>query len=80
MAWLKDVSDAEMPESLADTVKAQKKHYGTVLNSTRQSAHTPQIVLGSGAMSRGLTRNSKVSKRLSHLLNLRVGSIVGCPF
>ena len=80
MAWLKDVPGDAMPESLADVVKAQTKHYGFVLNSTRQAAHAPQIQLGAGAMSRAFTRNSQISKRLSHLLNLRVGSIVGCPF
>jgi hypothetical protein len=30
-------------------------------------------------MSRGFSRSGKVPARLSHLLNLRVGAIVGCP-
>jgi alkylhydroperoxidase family enzyme len=80
MAWLDDVGDDQMPEMLADTLKTQRKIYGTVLNSTRQVAHVPQIVLGAGDMSRSFSRSQKVPARLAHLLNLRVGSIVGCPF
>jgi hypothetical protein len=80
MAWLEDVDDDQMPEMLADTLKTQRKIYGTVLNSTRQVAHVPHIVLGAGDMSRSFTRSKQVPARLAHLLNLRVGSIVGCPF
>lgn len=80
MAWLKDVPDDEMPVELKDIVVAQEKHYGVVLNSTRAGAHAPHILLGAAAMSRAFTRSKKVSTRLSHLLNLRVGTMVGCPF
>jgi hypothetical protein len=80
MAWLEDVSDEQMPETLADIVKAQIKQYGMVLNSTRQAAHVPHIQRAASDMSRSFTRSRKVPVRLSHLLNLRVGSMVGCPF
>jgi hypothetical protein len=79
MAWLPDVSDEEMPPELHDTVAAQLKAYGVVLNSTRQAAHVPAVALGTGAMSRAFSRSGKVSRRLSLLLNLRVAAIVGCP-
>lgn len=80
MAWLKDVPDEEMPADLKQIAAAQEKQYGTLLTSTRQGAHAPHVVLGATAMSKALSRSGKVSKRLSHLLNLRVGAIVGCPF
>lgn len=80
MAWLKDVPDDEMPAELSDVVKAQNKQYGFVLNTTRQMARVPHIQLGASGMSRSFTRSPKVSRRLAHLLNLRTGSIVGCPF
>lgn len=80
MAWLKDVPDEEMPAELKDIVAAQEKHYGVVLSSTRQGAHAPRVLLGAAEMSKAFSRSRKVPKRLSHLLNLRVGAIVGCPF
>jgi hypothetical protein len=79
MAWLPEVADDEMPQELADTIAAQRTFYGDVLNSTRLNAHAPQIVLGTGAMGRALSRSGRTSKRLAHLLNLRVAAIVGCP-
>ena len=79
MAWLPDVEDDAMAPEVAKLAEAQRASLGTVLNSLRQSAHTPAIATGAAAMSRGFSRSSKVSPRLSHLLNLRVGSIIGCP-
>ncbi len=80
MAWLKDVSDEEMPADLKEIVAAQVKQNGVVLNSARQGAYAPHVLLGAAGMSKALSRSGKVGKRLSHLLNLRVGAIVGCPF
>jgi alkylhydroperoxidase family enzyme len=80
MAWLPDVEDDAFAPDVATMAEAQVKGYGTVLNSLRQTAHTPAIATGASAMSRGLSRSNKTSTRLSHLLNLRVGAIVGCPF
>jgi hypothetical protein len=58
---------------------AQVKAYGTVLNSTRQVAHAPQVALGAAAMSRELSHSRLVPARVAHLVNLRVAAIVGCP-
>jgi len=80
MAWLPGVDDDAMAPEVRQMAEAQIKGYGTVLNSLRMTAHTPAIASGAAAMSRGFTRGSVVSVRLSHLLNLRVGTIVGCPF
>ncbi len=80
MAWLPGVEDDAMASEVAKLAEAQVKAYGTVLNSLRMTAHTPAIASGAAAMSRGFSRSSVVSARLSHLLNLRVGAIVGCPF
>lgn len=80
MPRISDVSDDQMPESLADSVKAQVKTFGHVLNPSRKMAHVPHIALAAGGMGRAFSRTSHVSKRLDHLLNLRVSAIVGCPF
>jgi hypothetical protein len=79
MARLPDVPDDQMPAELADIVRAQIKQYGTVLNSTRQAAHTPPIARETPGMGRALSRSGRIPKRLSALVNLRVAAIVGCP-
>jgi hypothetical protein len=79
VAWLPDVELEAMEPDVAKMAEAQIKAYGTVLNSTRQSAYIPAVAAGAAAMSRGLRRSGKTPARLSHLLNLRVGAIVGCP-
>ena len=80
MAWLPGVDDDAMAPEVTKLAEAQVKGYGTVLNSLRMTAHTPAIATGAAAMSRRFTRGNTVSVRLGHLLNLRVGTIVGCPF
>jgi hypothetical protein len=80
VAWLPDIEEAAMAPEVAEQAQAQIKVYGTVLNSTRQVAYTPVVATSAAAMSRGLGRSGKTPARLSHLLNLRVGAIVGCPF
>lgn len=79
MARQPDVRDEDFPEELREMAAAQRKHYGTVLNSLRQTAHAPRVALGQAAMSRELARSRKIEPRLSYLLNLRVAAIVGCP-
>lgn len=79
MPWIDDVAGDDMPEMLADTVAAQQKHYGTVLNSTRKLANAPYIQLGANDMSKAFSRSRNVPPRIASLLNLRTGSIVGCP-
>lgn len=79
MGRLPDVPDEEMPSELVDMAAAQRRHYGTVLNALRQSAHAPRAALGASAHSRELGRSGMLGPRLSALLNLRVASVVGCP-
>lgn len=79
MAWLPGVPDDEIPDSLAQMADGQRRAYGSVLNSLRQSARIPEVALGMSEMGKALSRSHKVEPRLSRLLNLRVAAIVGCP-
>lgn len=79
MGRLPDISGEAMPDELREMVDAQERHYGAVLNSLRQTAHSPGVVLAASAMSRDLARAVRTPSRLSALLNLRVAAIVGCP-
>ena len=80
MARLPDVPDEDFPQELAPVVQAQLKAYGTLLNSTRQAAHTPPIALAAPGMGRAISRSGLIAPRLVSLVNLRVSAIVGCPF
>ena len=80
MARLPDVPDEATAEELAPLLRAQRQEYGTVLNSTRQVAHTPPIALTAPAMGRAIARSGRIPERLVSLVNLRVAAIVGCPF
>lgn len=79
MGRLADVPDDRMPPELEEMAAAQRRHYGMVLNSLRQTAHAPRVPLGASAMGRELGRAGQLGSRLSALLNLRVAAIVGCP-
>jgi hypothetical protein len=79
MARLPDVPDGAIPAELSDLAEAQRKRYGTVLNTLRQMAYAPPIALGATAMGRSFSRSKQVPPLISTLLNLRVASIVGCP-
>ncbi|HUZ01369.1 MAG TPA: hypothetical protein VMU89_13545 [Thermomicrobiaceae bacterium] len=79
MGRLTDVPDDGMPMELEEMAAAQRRHYGTVLNSLRQTAHAPRVPLGASAMGRELGRSGKLGPRMTALLNLRVAAIVGCP-
>lgn len=79
MARLPDVPDDAIPEELREMAEAQRRHYGTLLNSLRMTAYVPHVALGQAAMTRELARSHRIPRRLSSLVNLRVAAIVGCP-
>ena len=79
MARLPDVPEDEIPGELAELVAAQRKQYGMVNNSLRQTAYVPPIALAASAMGRSFTRSKQIPAPLASLINLRVAAIVGCP-
>lgn len=79
MARQPDVPDEALPPELTALARAQRTTYGTVLNSTRQAAHTPPIARAAAAMGRAIERSGRIPGRINALVNLRVAGIVGCP-
>ena len=80
MARLPDVTDDELADELRPLADAQRKRYGAVLNTLRQSAYAPNVAQGATEMGKALGRSRRITTRLDYLLNLRVAAIVGCPF
>lgn len=79
MAWLPGVPDDEIPDSLAQMADGQRRAYGGLLNSLRQSARIPEVALAISGMGKSFSLSRKIEPRLARLVNLRVAAIVGCP-
>jgi hypothetical protein len=54
--------------------------HGQVLNTTAIRAHCPPIHLATKALGDGVKASGLIPARLQSLLNIRVASLVGCPF
>ncbi len=54
--------------------------YGHVFPGTGIYGHAPTIQEGHRALNAGITAAGRISPQLRALMNVRVASIVGCPF
>jgi hypothetical protein len=54
--------------------------YGQVLNTTGVSAYRPSIASAARRLSQAVAEAGLVPEQLRLLINLRVASLVGCPF
>jgi hypothetical protein len=72
------------PEKAAPSVRARMeqniKRFGYVLPGTGVSGHAPTIQEGTSALDAGIGAAGRIPRVLRTMLNLRVASIVGCPF
>ena len=68
---------APLTRSLMEQDVAQ---YGHVLPGTGIYGHAPSIQEGTRALNAGITAAGRIPKQLRALMNVRVASIVGCPF
>ncbi len=66
---------------LTRTLMAQNlAQHGRVLTATAIYGHAPSIQEGAQALNAGITDAGRIPKQLRGLLNVRVASIVGCPY
>ena len=71
-----------------DEVDTESKQYlqksrgspGVVFQSTGMYAYCPTILAGTRALNTAIERSGQITKELRCLLNIRVASLVGCPF
>jgi hypothetical protein len=53
---------------------------GRVVAPVEITAHHPKILWGYGQMEQSLASSRKVDTQLKHLAEVRVATLVGCPF
>ena len=57
-----------------------KRKLGHVVVPVQITAHHPRILWGYGQMEQSLSTSSLVDSVLKHLAEIRVATLVGCPF
>jgi hypothetical protein len=57
-----------------------KKRLGRVIMPVQVTAHHPKILWGYGQMEQSLSGSKLLGDRLKGLAQLRVATLVGCPF
>ena len=57
-----------------------KRKLGRVVLPLQITAHHPRILWGYGQMEQSLLGSALVDARLKHLAEVRVATLVGCPF
>ncbi|MGA3194774.1 MAG: hypothetical protein ABSD39_07180 [Terriglobales bacterium] len=57
-----------------------KRKVGRVIEPTKITAHHSRILWGYGQMEQALGASSLVDSALKHLAEIRVATLVGCPF
>ena len=57
-----------------------KRKLGRVVVPVTIAAHHPRILWGYGQMEQSLGGSSLVDSELKHLAEIRVATVVGCPF
>jgi len=57
-----------------------KKRLGHVVMPVQVTAHHPKILWGYGQMEQSLSSSNLVDDKLKGLAQLRVATLVGCPF
>jgi len=57
-----------------------KRKLGRVIAPVQVTAHHSRILWGYGQMEQSLAASSLVDARLKHLAEIRVATLVGCPF
>ncbi len=72
------------PDQASETTKARMQRdiqrVGSILPGTLITGLTPTIQEGTAALDAGITAAGGIPRVLRTMLNLRVASIVGCPF
>jgi hypothetical protein len=57
-----------------------RKRLGRVIMPVQVTAHHPKILWGYGQMEQSLSSSKLVDAKLKGLVQLRVATLVGCPF
>ena len=80
MARIRPLGEEEVPPESRDRFQRNRATYGTVLNSTGTYAYCLPILNGVTALGASIEESGLLSRQLRCLLNVRVATMVGCPF
>lgn len=80
MTRIRALTRDEAPAEVRAFYDRNLETYGQVLNTTGLYAYRPSIQLGFRALSEGVVSSGLIPARLRHLINVRVASLVGCPY
>ena len=80
MPRIRYVTDQEATPELRERMAREIAEQGHLQPSTGIYGHAPAIQQGTQALNAGIGAAGRISPQLRALLNVRVASIVGCPF
>jgi hypothetical protein len=74
------VSDSEAAPLTRSLMERDRAKLGHVLAGTGIYGHVPTFQEGARALDAGIGAAGRIAPQLRRLMNLRVASLVGCPF
>ena len=80
MPRIQPVREEEAAPSVRSRMEGDVARFGFVLTSTGTYGHAPTILEGAKALDAGITAAGRIPQQLRMLMNMRVASLVGCPF
>ena len=80
MPRIRYVSEQEATPELRERMAREIADQGHIQPSTGIYGHAPAIQQGTQALNAGIGAAGCISPQLRALMNVRVASIVGCPF
>ena len=79
MPRLRPLREHEVPEEAQVYFRRQEATLGQVLNSTRFSAYFPGMMAAAQGLGAAIDQ-SQLPAQFRRLLNVKVASMIGCPF
>lgn len=74
------VTEQEADPEIREYLRKDMSVFGTVLNSSRVSAHRPSIMKGAKGLGTGIEQSGLLSRQLRCLVSVKSASMIGCPF
>ena len=79
MSRLRPLREDEIPENARIYFQRQQAAFGTVFNSTAFAAYFPEMMVATQELGTAI-EGSSIPAQLRLLLNVKVASMIGCPF
>lgn len=79
MSRLRPLREDEIPENARVYFQRQQAAFGTVFNSTAFAAYFPEMMVATQELGAAI-EGSSIPAQLRLLLNVKVASMIGCPF